>query len=69
MSKNPDDYELDDEYDFSELPILPKGRFAPGRRAARNLIVIDRELLDAFPDDRAVNDALRSVLQIRQLVR
>lgn len=35
--KNPnDDYELREEYDLSQLPILPKGRYAPERRVGRN---------------------------------
>ena len=29
MKKDPDDYDLDDEYDLSKLPILPKGRNQP----------------------------------------
>jgi hypothetical protein len=36
MKKNsinqPDDYELNEEYDLSKLPVLPKGRFDPKRR-------------------------------------
>jgi hypothetical protein len=31
-----DHYELREEYDLSQLPILPKGRYAPGRNAGNN---------------------------------
>jgi hypothetical protein len=36
MKKNYDDYELREEYDLSELPVMPKGRYAPERRAGKN---------------------------------
>ena len=58
-----DDYELLDEYDLSKLPIMPKGRYAPERRAGSNVVVLDPDLARAFPSDEAVNKALRLVLQ------
>jgi hypothetical protein len=66
MKKN-DDYELRDEYDLSQLPIMPKGRYAPERRAGKNLIVLDPDVAQAFPNDEAVNEALRLILQITQI--
>ncbi len=66
MKKN-DDYELRDEYDLSQLPIMPKGRYAPERRVGKNLIVLDPDVAQAFPNDEAVNKALRLVLQITQI--
>ncbi len=67
MKKNSDDYELKDEYDLSQLPIMPKGRYAPGRRSGSNIIVLDPDIAQAFPSDEAVNTALRLVLQIAQI--
>jgi hypothetical protein len=61
MKKN-DDYELQDEYDLSKLPIMPKGRYAPERRVGKNLIVLDPDVAEAFPNDEAVNQALRLVV-------
>jgi len=29
---NPEDYELHDEYDLSEMTVVAKGRYAPHRR-------------------------------------
>ena len=58
-----DDYELQDEYDLSQLPIIPKGRYSPERRAGSNLILIEPDVAQAFPTDEAVNKALRLVLQ------
>ena len=66
--KNPnDDYELKEEYDLSQLPIVPKGRYAPERRAGRNVVVLEPDLAQAFPNDEAVNRALRIVLQAAQI--
>ena len=67
MKKLNDDYELQEEYDLSQLPILPKGRYAPERRAGRNLVVLDPDLAQAFPSDEAVNRALRLILQAAQI--
>jgi hypothetical protein len=66
--KNPnDDYELKEEYDLSQLSIVPKGRYAPERRAGRNVVVLEPDLAQAFPNDEAVNRALRIVLQAAQI--
>ncbi len=65
--KNSDDYELREEYDLSKLPVVPKGRYAPERRIGKNLAVLDPDIAQAFPDDEAVNTALRLVLQITQI--
>ena len=46
-----DDDELRKEYDLSQLPIMPKGRYAPERRAGSNLVVLDPDLAWAFPSD------------------
>ncbi|RME50459.1 MAG: hypothetical protein D6796_02880 [Caldilineae bacterium] len=67
MKKSSDDYELRDEYDLSQLPIMPKGRYAPERRMGRNLVVLEPDLARAFPSDEAVNKALRLVLQASQI--
>ena len=61
--KKKDDYELHEEYDLTKMPILPKGRFDPKRRVGTNVIVLEPELAKAFPNDEAVNKALRSVLK------
>ena len=67
MKKNDDDYELRAEYDLSQLPIMPKGRYAPERRIGKNLVILDPDIAQAFPDDEAVNAALRLILQIAQI--
>ena len=67
MKKEFDDYELRDEYDLSQLPIVPKGRYAPSRRSKSNIVVLEPDLIGAFPNDEAINNALRLVLQISRI--
>ncbi|MCI0398254.1 MAG: ABC transporter permease [Chloroflexi bacterium] len=59
-----DDYELREEYDLSQLPVMPRGRYDPERRKGKNVVILDPDIAQAFPDDDAVNDALRLVLQM-----
>ena len=66
---DPNDYDLRDEYDLSKMTILPKGRFAPERRAGKNVILLAPDIAEAFPTDEAVNEALRLVLQMAELPR
>ena len=65
--KNNDDYELQEEYDLTKLPIMPKGRYAPERRTGSNVVVLDPDLAQAFPTDESVNAALRLILQIAEI--
>lgn len=67
MKKPNEDYELQEEYDLSQLPIMPRGRYAPERRRGSNLFVLDPDLARAFPSDEAVNSALRLILQAARL--
>jgi len=64
--KKPDDYELKEEYDLSKMTILPKGRFNPAHRIGNNVIVLEPDVAKAFPDDEAVNEALRIILKASQ---
>ena len=62
-----DDYELRDEYDLSKMTVLPKGRFDPKHRIGTNVIVLDPEIAKAFPNDEAVNEALRLILRATKI--
>ena len=64
---DPNDYELDDEYDFSTMEVMPRGRYAPERRLGSNVVLLEPDIAGAFPTDRAVNEALRLVLEIKHL--
>jgi hypothetical protein len=61
--KQPDEYELNAEYDLSKMTILPKGRFDPKHRIGNNVIVLEPDVAKAFPNDEAVNEALRLLLK------
>ena len=62
-----DDYELRDEYDLSKMTIVPKGRYAPHRRSGKNVVLLTPDVVQAFPTDEAVNEALRLVMQIANI--
>ena len=62
-----DDYELRDEYDFSKMSIVAKGRYAPERRAGKNVVLLAPDVSQAFPSGDAVNEALRLVLRIAEV--
>jgi hypothetical protein len=64
-----DDFELKEEYDLSQMTILPKGRFDPKRRLGNNVIVLEPDVAKAFPNDEAVNEALRLLLQASKLLK
>ena len=67
IKKPNEDYELQEEYDLSQLPIMPRGRYAPERRIGSNLVVLEPDLAQAFPSDEVVNKALRLILQATQI--
>jgi hypothetical protein len=52
--------ELRPEYDFSKLKGGARGKYF---ESYRSLVRLDRDVAQAFPDEAAVNDALRAVLK------
>jgi hypothetical protein len=69
MIPNPNDYELQEEYDLYQLAVLPKGRYAPDKRKGKNVVVLDPDIAQAFPSDKAVNDTLRLVIARAKIPR
>ena len=65
--KKQDDYELREEYDLSKMTVLPRGRFDPKRRIESNVVVLKPEIAKAFPNDEAVNEALRLILEATKI--
>ncbi|MCC6297941.1 MAG: hypothetical protein IT314_01495 [Anaerolineales bacterium] len=65
--KTQDNYKLREEYDFSKMTVLPKGRFDPKRRIGSNVVVLEPEIAKAFPSDEAVNEALRLILKATKI--
>ena len=63
MSKN-DDLDLEDdlrpEYDLKTLRLVRRG---PGRSSANLTVQLAPDVAEAFPDEAAVNEALRFLLR------
>jgi len=58
--------ELDDwgqsEYKRSDLGKIVRGKYAQRLRESTNVVVLEPKIAKAFPNDKAVNDALRGLI-------
>ncbi len=61
---NVKDEEMREEYSRSDLGPLVRGKYAARYAKATNVVVIDPALTKAFPNNEAVNDALRGLLAV-----
>lgn len=67
--KNVESEEEDDlrpEYDFSQMKGGVRGKYVERYRQGTNLVLLDPDIAAAFPDAKAVNDALRLLLHEKQ---
>jgi hypothetical protein len=64
-----EDDDLQPEYDFSEMEGGVRGKYVERYRQGTNLVLLDPDVAAAFPDAKAVNDALRLLLQEKQSPR
>jgi hypothetical protein len=53
-----------DEYNLAELKNPVRGKYYARAMAGTNVVLLDPDVAEAFPDDRAVNDALRALLNV-----
>ena len=60
-TSNQHDPDMLDEYDFSEGI---RGKYAERYYAGTNLIKLDDDVAEMFPDAKSVNDALRALAKI-----
>ena len=58
--------ELRQEYKRSDFEALVRGKYAQRIIEATNVVVLDPKVAKAFPNDRAVNKALRGLLRDRK---
>jgi hypothetical protein len=58
--------ELRPEYDFSQLKGRVRGKYAERYRAGTNLILLEPDVAAAFPDAKAVNEALRLLIKVAE---
>jgi hypothetical protein len=58
--------ELRPEYDFAQMTGGVRGKYVERYRSGTNLVLLAPDVAQAFPDDAAVNEALRLLMQIAQ---
>lgn len=58
--------ELRPEYKRSDFGTLVRGKYARRAAEATNIVVLEPQVAHAFPNDRAVNTALRGLLRKRK---
>ena len=46
-----------------------QGKYASRFREGTNLVLLDRDVAEAFPSDQAVNETLRLVIKLKKLPR
>jgi hypothetical protein len=59
--KKRSDVEMRDEYDFTGAV---RGKYAERYAQGSNIVVLDPDVADVFPNAQAVNDALRALAAI-----
>lgn len=55
--------ELCPEYDFAHMKGGVRGKYVERYREGTNLVLLDPDVAQAFPNDKAVNEALRLLMQ------
>jgi hypothetical protein len=58
--------EFRQEYKRSDFGTVVRGKYAQRVAAASNVVVLEPQVARAFPNDRAVNKALRGLLRGRK---
>jgi len=58
--------DLRPEYDFSQMKGRVRGKYVERYREGTNLVLLDPDVAAAYPDAKAVNDALRLLLREKQ---
>jgi len=58
--------EMRPEYDFSQLKGRVRGKYVERYREGTNLVLLDPDVAAAFPDAKAVNEALRLLMDVAQ---
>ncbi len=60
------DDELRSEYDFSQLKRGIRGKYAQRYQDVTNIVLLAPDVAEAFPNDEAVNEALRLLKRIAE---
>ena len=65
MKETDEEDDLRPEYDFSQMKGV-RGKYVSRYREGTNLVLLDPDVAAAFPDAKAVNEALRLLLQDKE---
>lgn len=63
------DDDMRPEYDFASMKGGVRGKYAKRTREGSNIVLLAPEVVDAFPTEDSVNEALRGVLSTTRAVR
>ena len=69
MNKKPNNEmedELRSEYDFNHVKEGVRGKYVERYRGGTNLVRLAPDVASAFPDEEAVNSALRMLINVAQ---
>lgn len=58
--------ELRPEYDLTKLKGKVRGKYTKRYRQGTNVILLEPDVAEAFPDAKAVNKALRVLIEVAQ---
>ena len=61
MKNKKNDDDMSPEYDFSKMKLIGRGIYAERYRSGTNIVKLDSDVREAFPDDESVNEALRVI--------
>ena len=61
--------DLRTEYKRDDFPVLERGKYVARLKVNSNVVVIDPDVTDLFPNGEAVNAALRSLVEIARKAR
>jgi hypothetical protein len=59
--------ELRSEYRREDFGTMVRGKYAARLKESSNIVVFDPEIAEAFPNTKAVNDALRGLLELARV--
>ena len=66
VESEPEEDELRPEYDLSQLKGRVRGKYVEQYRAGTNLVLLEPDVAAAFPDAKAVNEALRLLIKVAE---
>lgn len=62
-----DSDELRSEYRREDFGVMTRGKYAERVRQSSNVVVLDADVAEAFPNAQAVNQALRGLLEMARV--